>query len=70
MQIKKRPPPVLSSDGLILFSSSYFFLVNNALIFAPRVLKKFPMLQHFVKGYGEIILFRIRNKTAFLRYDF
>ena len=23
------------------------------------------MLQHSVKGYGEIILFRIRNKTAF-----
>ena len=44
--------------------------MNNALIFAPEVLKKLPMLQHFVKGYGEIILFRIRNKTAFLRYDF
>ena len=39
--------------------------MNNALIFAPRFLKRFPMLQHFVKGYGEIILFRIRNKTAF-----
>ena len=30
-------------ERLVVIISSYFFLVNSALIFAPRVLKKFPV---------------------------
>ena len=43
MQIKKRPLPVLSSDGLVLFSSSYSFLVNSALIAAIKSAKVFSL---------------------------